>query len=200
MPAKLRTFLVKKLRISNPEAMELLSAKKVLVNGVPVNGSSVITERHEVKVNGEVIQPGEKFTYLKFYKPRGIESTLNKSIQGNLSTFIKRNEKLFPVGRLDKESEGLMILTNDGNFYKHVTTKNNNVEKEYIVAVGKPVTEEFIGKMSAGIKIMGKITKPAKLHQPSSINPHTFNIILTEGMNRQIRRMCYKLGYEVQIG
>ena len=148
-------------------------------------------------MNGEVIQPGEKFTYLKFYKPRGIESTLNKSIQGNLSTFIKRNEKLFPVGRLDKDSEGLMILTNDGNFYKHVTSKNNNVEKEYIVAVGKPVTEEFIGKMSAGIKIMGKITKPAKLHQPSSINPYTFNIILTEGMNRQIRRMCYKLGYEV---
>jgi|ERR1051325_4382304 23S rRNA pseudouridine2604 synthase len=195
MPSKLRTFLAKKLRISNTEALKLLIDKKVFLNGEPVNGSSVVNEKDEVSVNGKVIQQGKDLTYLKFYKPRGIESTLNKNIPNNLSTAFKHREKLFPVGRLDKDSEGLMILTNDGQFYKHVTAKDNTVEKEYLVIVNKPFDEDFIHQMGSGIKIMGKMTKPARLEKGKENN--SFYIVLTEGMNRQIRRMCYKLGYEV---
>ena len=193
-PQKLRVFLVKKLNVSFKEALKLFQNNKILLNGKKANPIDVVTRFDEVKVSGEIIQPGKKFIYIKFNKPRGIESTLNKTIPDNLTTVFNYPEKLFPVGRLDKESEGLMIFTNDGEYYKRITDKNNDIEKEYVVTVNKPISTEFIQQMENGVKIMGKMTKKAILKPFTEIS---FNIILTEGMNRQIRRMCYKLGYEV---
>lgn len=192
---KLRTFLVKKIKISNQEVLQLLLQKRVLLNGKPANGSDSVTEKDEVCVNGKTVQEGGKHTYIRFYKPRGIESTLNKNIADNLTTVFKYPKKLFPVGRLDKESEGLMLFTDDGVFYKKVTQSNTKVEKEYLVTVDKMISDEFMEAMRKGVTIMGKKTKPAIVEETSAKN--TFSIILTEGMNRQIRRMCFKLGYEV---
>jgi 23S rRNA pseudouridine2604 synthase len=192
---KLRTFLVKKIKISNQEVLQLLLQKRVLLNGNPANGSDSVSERDEVSVDGKIAQEKEKYTYIRFYKPRGIESTLNKNIPDNLTTVFKYPKKLFPVGRLDKESEGLMLFTDDGVFYKKVTQSNTKVEKEYLVIVDKMISDEFMESMRKGVTIMGKKTKPAIVEVTSAKN--TFSIILTEGMNRQIRRMCYKLGYEV---
>jgi 23S rRNA pseudouridine2604 synthase len=199
-PTKLRTFLVKQLKVSNPEALFLLAEQRVLLNGSIANGSDVVTEKDEIIVDEKVIQQKKKFTYIKFYKPRGIESTLNKNIQDNLTTVFDYPTKLFPIGRLDKESEGLMIFTDDGKWYKEITNPTNEKEKEYLVTVDKPMTEEFIEAMQNGIVIMGKKTKPAiaePLLPTLNLELLTFKLTLTEGMNRQIRRMCYKLGYEV---
>jgi 23S rRNA pseudouridine2604 synthase len=194
---KLRSFLVQHLKLSNKEVLALLSSKKVLVNGTAANGASEISHNEEIIVNGKVIREKKNFVYIKFYKPRGIESTLNKHIPDNLTTVFTFPEKLFPVGRLDKESEGLMIFTNDGEYYKRIADKNAKVEKEYVVTVNKPITKDFIEQMESGVKIMGKMTRPALLKAKLGA-PTVFNLTLTEGMNRQIRRMCYKLGYEVE--
>ncbi|MBC7389802.1 MAG: pseudouridine synthase [Opitutaceae bacterium] len=132
--------------------------------------------------------------YIAYYKPVGIESTLNKSIENNLADALPIAERLFPLGRLDKASEGLMILTNDGKIYNGVTNSKNQKEKEYEVKVDQAITEDFLLKMSTGIEIMGQITKACVAKK---IDEFTFSIILTQGLNRQIRRMCYKLGYEV---
>jgi 23S rRNA pseudouridine2604 synthase len=196
MPArKLRSFIVQQLRLPNKDALSLFADKKVLVNGKPASVTAVITDKDAVTVNGKVLQEKKKLIYIKFYKPRGIESTLNKNIPGNLTTVFSHPEKLFPVGRLDQQSEGLMILTNDGVYYQRTADKNAKVEKEYVVTVNKPITAAFIQQMQGGVKIMGKMTRPAIVKQTGEC---TFTIILTEGMNRQIRRMCYQLGYEVE--
>ena len=132
--------------------------------------------------------------YIAYYKPEGIESTLNKNIANNLADAIPIQERLFPLGRLDKSSEGLMILTNDGKIYNGVTNSKNHKEKEYEVKVDLAISDEFIQKMSSGIEIMGQITKPCIVKKTDQ---NTFNIILTQGLNRQIRRMCYKLNFNV---
>ncbi|MBC7388991.1 MAG: pseudouridine synthase [Opitutaceae bacterium] len=132
--------------------------------------------------------------YVAYYKPVGVESTLNKNIANNLADAIPIPERLFPLGRLDKASEGLMILTNDGKIYNGVTNSKNQKEKEYEVKVDQLITEDFLQKMSSGIEIMGQVTKPCEIRK---VDEFTFNIILTQGLNRQIRRMCYKLSYEV---
>ena len=192
---KLRTFLVKNLKISNQEVAQLLVQNRVLLNGNSANGSDSVSEKDEVCVDGKTVQEKKKYSYIRFYKPRGIESTLNKNIPDNLTILFKHPKKLYPIGRLDKESEGLLLLTDDGAFYKQVTQSNNKVEKEYLVSVNKIITKEFLATMRKGVVIMGRKTKLAKVEECNSKN--TFSIILTEGMNRQIRRMCYKLGYDV---
>ena len=132
--------------------------------------------------------------YIAYYKPEGIESTLNKNIENNLADAISIKERLFPLGRLDKASEGLMILTNDGKIYNGVTNSKNDKEKEYEVKVDLQIDDEFILKMGSGIEIMGQITKSCIVKK---IDRNTFNITLKQGLNRQIRRMCYKLNFEV---
>ena len=193
-PQKLRTFLVKNLRTSNKNVLELFSLKKIMLNGKIADASSVVRDKDEVMVDGKIIHAGKKLIYIKFYKPRGIESTMSKNIPNNLTTVFEFSEKLFPVGRLDKGSEGLIIFTNDGEYYKHITDKKNKVEKEYIVEVNKNINEDFLKQMRESVKIMGKLTLPAKVFKE---NEKIVRIILIEGLNRQIRRMCYKLGYEV---
>jgi 23S rRNA pseudouridine2604 synthase len=142
----------------------------------------------------QILREKKDFIYLAFYKPRGIETTLNREIEDNLKDILPFKEELFPVGRLDKESEGLLILTNDGRVFDKTLRHEHQTEKEYLVTVDKEIGEEFIHKMSEGINILGKTTLPCQVEK---IDKHTFKIILVQGLNRQIRRMCYKLDYEV---
>lgn len=192
---KLQYLLVKKLNISNAEAKEIILSKMVLVNTDYMCDNIEILETDTVFYKNEIVQKGKKLIYVALYKPRGIECTLNENIEQNLATIIDFNEKLFPVGRLDKESEGLLILTNDGYYFNKTINPASRVEKEYIVTVNKPITYEFITDMSRGVEVLGQITLPCKTEK---IDDFTFKIILVQGLNRQIRRMCYKLNFMVQ--
>jgi len=133
--------------------------------------------------------------YIAFNKPRGITCTTELHIKGNIIDYINHSSRIFPIGRLDKDSEGLILLTNEGNIVNKILRAGNNHEKEYIVTVNKPITESFLDKMRNGVPILDTVTQPCKVRQ---IDHNTFNIILTQGLNRQIRRMCDYLGYGVQ--
>jgi 23S rRNA pseudouridine2604 synthase len=191
---KLQYLLVRKMQISNAQSKEIIAANIILVNAVNVNDNILLKETDRVELNGEVIKEGKKLIYVALYKPRGIECTLNTEIPNNLKELINFEEKLFPVGRLDKESEGLLILTNDGNLFNKTINPKSEVEKEYIVTVNKVITNDFILKMSGGVEILGQITLPCFIQK---MDDFTFKIILVQGLNRQIRRMCYKLDYLV---
>ena len=191
---KLQYLLVKKLNISNSQAKEIILSNMILVNTENVCDNIEILETDSVFYKNEIIQIAKKLIYVALYKPRGIECTLNEKIAQNLSTIINFKEKLFPVGRLDKESEGLLILTNDGYYFNKTINPASEVEKEYIVTVNKPITQEFILEMSKGVEILGQITLPCKME---ILDEFTFRIILVQGLNRQIRRMCFKLNYMV---
>lgn len=191
---KLQYLLVKKLQISNSYAKEIILLNKVMVNAENVCENLLIKETDRVVLNNQIVQEGKNIVYVALNKPRGIECTLNPLINNNLINFITFKEKLFPVGRLDKESEGLLILTNDGYLFNKTINPKNEVEKEYIVTVNKVITNNFIEEMSRGVEIIGQTTLPCIVEK---IDELTFKIILVQGLNRQIRRMCYKLDYLV---
>lgn len=191
---RLQYLLVWKLRVSNRRALEIILSGAVLINGMPAYTNIELEQTDEVVYNNEVLKEGKKLIYIAFYKPRGIETTLNRAIADNLKAILPFEEELFPVGRLDKESEGLLFLTNDGTLYDKMLRNENKTEKEYIVTVDKLIDEHFLVSMANGIRIMGKMTLPCRIEK---IDDFTFRIILIQGLNRQIRRMCYKLDYEV---
>lgn len=191
---RLQYLLVKRLQISNKNALALILEGKVLVNDTPVFENVVINPEDSVVYEEQVLKEGKQFLYIAYYKPRGIETTLNLEIEDNLKAILPFEEELFPVGRLDKESEGLLILTNDGRLFDKTLRSEHQTEKEYLVTVDKIIDEDFIQKMSEGITILGRKTLPCSVEK---VNEFTFKIILIQGMNRQIRRMCYKLDYEV---
>ncbi|HXC04557.1 MAG TPA: RNA pseudouridine synthase [Bacteroidia bacterium] len=194
---RLKTFLVKNLNISNGEADALIMGRKVTVNGKRGRFTTVVTADDAVEVDGKALQEKKTFVYIKYFKPAGVESTLDPEIENNLSKAVGHTERLFPVGRLDKESEGLLLLTNDGSIYNKILKSEHNKEKEYMVSVNRPLSEEFLTAMRTGIQIMGKKTKPAQVFVNKG-NVKSFRIILTEGMNRQIRRMCHQGHYQVK--
>jgi 23S rRNA pseudouridine2604 synthase len=175
-------------------AKEIILSNMVLVNADFVCDNIKILETDKVLYKNEIVQDGKKLIYVAIYKPRGIECTLNENIDQNLATIIDFKEKLFPVGRLDKESEGLLILTNDGYYFNKTINPKSEVEKEYIVTVNKPIIDDFMEEMSRGVEVLGKITLPCIMKK---IDEFTFKIILVQGLNRQIRRMCFKLNYMV---
>ena len=191
---RLQYFLVKRLNISNKSALKYISEGKTKINSKVVFENVIIKPEDSVVFEEQVLQEGKQFIYIAFYKPRGIETTLNQSIQDNLKDILPFEEELFPVGRLDKESEGLLILTNDGRTFDKTLRSENQIEKEYLVTVDKEISGDFIQKMSNGINILGKTTLPCKVEK---VDKFTFKIILIQGINRQIRRMCYKFDYEV---
>jgi 23S rRNA pseudouridine2604 synthase len=191
---RLQYFLVKKLKISNKSALELIFSGQVYLNSKACFENIEIQQTDTISFGSEILQKGKKLIYIAFYKPRGIETTLNPNITDNLISILPFNETVFPVGRLDKDSEGLLLLTNDGKIFDKTLRKEFQIEKEYLVRVDKPITQLFIEKMAAGVLILGKTTLPTKIEPISELE---FKIILVEGLNRQIRRMCYKLGYEV---
>lgn len=182
---------------SRRKADELIAAGKVTINGiVPEMGTKVKTG-DEVRVSGKLISPPRKddYVYLAFNKPVGIVCTTDTGVEkDNIIDFINYHKRIFPIGRLDKPSEGLIFLTNDGDIVNKILRSKNNHEKEYIVNVNKPITREFIKKMSSGVPILDTVTLPCKVEM---INRTTFKIILKQGLNRQIRRMCEFLNYRV---
>jgi 23S rRNA pseudouridine2604 synthase len=190
----INSFLVRKLRLSNQQVKEEIESGKVSIDNEKAKQKQTITALNTITFNGKVIQIGKQHFYYAYYKPVGVESTLNKEIKNNLIEATGIESYFFPIGRLDKSSEGLMILTNDGALYQQITNQSKLVEKIYEVKINQPISDQFINQMAAGIKIMGKFTQPCIV---SKINNHKFKITLIEGRNRQIRRMCYQLGVEV---
>lgn len=180
---------------SRRAADRMIEEGRITVNGeVPEMGLKVC-ETDEIRVNGELITAGnDKPVYLAFYKPIGIECTTNETVKDNIVSYINYPKRIFPVGRLDKDSEGLIIMTNDGDIVNKILRQRNNHEKEYIVTVNKPVTDRFLQRMSNGVPILDTITKECRVE---AISKTVFRIFLTQGLNRQIRRMCEYLDYDV---
>lgn len=182
---------------SRREADKLIEAKRVTVNDeVPEMGTK-ISENDIVKVDGQVISTkNEAFTYLAFNKPIGIVCTTDTNVEkDNIIEYINFHKRIFPVGRLDKASEGLILLTDDGDIVNKILRASNNHEKEYIVTVNKPISQTFIERMANGVPILDTTTKKCIVEK---IDNFTFKIVLTQGLNRQIRRMCEYLDYEVE--
>ena len=180
---------------SRRKADDYISDGRVYINGKPALLGSKVKIEDEISVDGEIIQyKDKKKVYIAFNKPVGIECTGNHKVKGNIIDYINHKERLFTIGRIDKQSEGLILLTNDGDIVNNVLRAENRKEKEYIVTVNKKITTEFMNKMRKGVRIMGKMTRKCFVKK---IHENRFKIILTQGMNRQIRRMCEVLGYRV---
>jgi len=199
MPGVLRlsTIIGRHFKITRREAQKLIGEGRVRVNGKIITAPSEKLEFwDEVHCDGELIRAATKFTYIKLNKPAGIESTTNTAIPGHLLTLVDHPAKLHAVGRLDKASEGLMLLTDDGRLFANIANSERHQEKEYVVTVDQSFDEDFLRQMREGVKVMGQVTRPAKVWREDK-SESTFRIVLTQGLNRQIRRMCFKLGYEV---
>jgi len=180
---------------SRREADKLIEEKRVTINGkVPELGTRVLSG-DDVKIDGHSVGVKKEPLYIAFNKPIGITCTTETHIKGNIISYINHPERIFPIGRLDKPSNGLIFLTNDGDIVNKILRAGNNHEKEYVVSVDKPITSTFIERMAKGVPILDTITLPCKIKQEGKTK---FRIILTQGLNRQIRRMCEALGYEVQ--
>lgn len=179
---------------SRREADKLIEQGRVTINGqIPQMGSKVTAQDH-VCIDGKPVGYKEKPVYIALNKPTGITCTTERDVPGNIVDFIGHSKRIFPIGRLDKPSDGLIFLTNDGDIVNKILRAGNNHEKEYVVRVNKPITTEFIRHMSSGVNILDTVTLPCKVTQETK---YTFRIILTQGLNRQIRRMCETLGYDV---
>ncbi len=172
----------------------LISEGRVTINGKLAELGTQVEPSDQISVDGKPITESKPPIYLAFNKPIGIECTTNLSVRKNIVSYINYPERIFPVGRLDKPSEGLIIMTNDGDIVNKILRARNNHEKEYVVVVDKFITEEFLDQMRNGIPILDTITRKCEVEQ---IDGKCFRIILTQGLNRQIRRMCEYCGYEV---
>lgn len=180
---------------SRREADKLIEQGKVFIDGIKATTGTKVKKGQQVKVNNILIGENLKKVYIALNKPVGITCTTESKIKGNIVDFVGHKERIFPIGRLDKDSQGLIFLTNDGDIVNKILRAGNNHEKEYIVTVDKPINKEFIARMGSGIKILGTITKKCFVQKESD---YVFRIILTQGLNRQIRRMCEALGYKVK--
>jgi 23S rRNA pseudouridine2604 synthase len=180
---------------SRREADKLIEQGRVTINGKRPELGTKVSNRDSVKVDGRLINVKPEPLYLAFHKPVGIICTTERNIKDNIIDYIRFPSRIFPIGRLDRASEGLIFLTNDGDIVNKILRAGNNHEKEYIVSVDKPITAEFIKRMSNGVPVLDTVTQKCFVEK---IDNHTFRIILTQGLNRQIRRMCTYLGYEVK--
>ncbi|KGM95684.1 pseudouridine synthase [Clostridium novyi A str. 4552] len=178
---------------SRKEANRIIEQNRIIVNGELCTPGQWVEEYDEILLDNEKVKPKEK-VYIVLNKPVGVTCTAAKEVENNIIDFINYPEYIFPVGRLDKESEGLIILTNDGELANKILESDNQHEKEYIVMVDKPFDDEFIENMGKGVQLKGVKTRPCKVKK---INKNTFKIILTQGLNRQIRRMTRAFGYTV---
>ena len=185
---------------SRREADKLIEQGKVKVNGKIALLGTKVEETDKVEVNGKVLKTKVNDIYIALNKPVGITCTTERHIKGNIIDFINYPERIFPIGRLDKDSEGLILLTNDGSIVNKILREENNHEKEYIVTLDKDINEEFIKNMSNGVKIYNPVKKSYTITKKCNIlkiNNRTFKITLSQGLNRQIRRMTSKCGYNV---
>jgi 23S rRNA pseudouridine2604 synthase len=180
---------------SRREADRWIEAGRITCNGVRAALGTQVKKGDEVRVDGELIGVKKRQIYIALNKPTGITCTSEPHIKDNIIELVGHSERIFPVGRLDRDSEGLILLTNDGDVVNEILRSENDHEKEYIVTVDRPITDLALRMMASGVKIMGNITKPCTV---TRIDSRTFRMILTQGLNRQIRRMCSALGYRTQ--
>lgn len=179
---------------SRREADSWIEAGRVTINGQVATLGTKVAEGDVVCVDGRQIGDAKQHVYIALNKPVGVTCTTERDVRGNIVDFVRHRERIFPIGRLDKDSEGLILLTNHGDIVNEVLRSENEHEKEYIVTVDRPVTEIFVNGMAGGVRILGEVTKPCRIRR---VGPATFRIILTQGLNRQIRRMCSFFGYKV---
>ncbi len=192
---RIKYFLIHRLNYTNKTATALISSGKLTVNGKITNTNEVLKDEDELKLGEEILKAKPVYQYYALHKPVGIESTFNVTIKDNLSTVFPFTDEFIVAGRLDKASEGLLIISNDGKWVNGITRPEYKKEKEYIVEVNNEINEEFIEKMRAGVNIGFYTTLPC---EAVKIDEKKFKIILTEGKNKQIRRMCKKFGFRVQ--
>ena len=181
---------------SRRDADRFVEQGNVYINGKRASVGDQVAAGDVVKVNGQLIEPREPddFIFIALNKPVGIVSTTESSEKNNIVDFVRHSVRIFPIGRLDKDSQGLIFLTNNGDLVNKVLRAGNNHEKEYLVTVNKPITDSFIEGMGSGVPMLGKMTKKCPV---TKVAPNVFNITLIQGLNRQIRRMCEHFGYEV---
>ncbi len=191
---KIKYYLVHTLKHTNKQAQQLIDAGIIQLNGNIIFENCLLNNTDEIKINEKIVRAKKNHVYIKFYKPCGFESTLNEQVKNNLSHFFKAFTNLSIAGRLDKASEGLLILSDDGEWVENLCHPKFEKEKEYRVQLNKPITENFIQLFSSGVKIGNYITKPCRCER---LDDAIIKVILTEGKNRQIRRMCWNLGYSV---
>ncbi|MEV8521378.1 pseudouridine synthase [Dyella marensis] len=187
---------------SRREADELLLAGRVTINGEVVSTGAKALEGDEVRVDGEIVKArvlastpaAKRAIYIALNKPVGITCTTDRTVSGNIVDFVDHQQRVFPIGRLDKDSEGLILLTSNGDIVNEILRVENDHEKEYLVAVNKPVTDAFLAGMARGVRIHGQLTKPCRTRKIAKFG---FAIVLTQGLNRQIRLMAAEFGYRV---
>lgn len=191
---RLNKFISETGYCSRREADKLIEQGRVTVNGQLPELGTKVTSEDVIHVDGTSITKKVKPVYLAFNKPVGITCTTEQKVKGNIVDYINYKKRIFPIGRLDKPSQGLIFLTNDGDIVNKILRAGNNHEKEYVVTVDKPITQKFLDKMANGVPILDTVTRKCEVTQESKF---VFRIILTQGLNRQIRRMCEVLGYHV---
>jgi 23S rRNA pseudouridine2604 synthase len=186
---------------SRREADKLIAERRVSVNGKVAGNGTRVEPDDEVRIDGQVLRPrsaakgARKHVYIALYKPVGITCTTESEVGGNIVDFVGHEQRIFPIGRLDKDSEGLILLTSNGDIVNEILRAENAKEKEYLVAVNQPVTDEFLRGMAKGVPIRGELTKPCRT---SKLGKFGFRIVLTQGLNRQIRLMAMHFGYRVK--
>ncbi|WP_342507447.1 pseudouridine synthase [Sporosarcina sp. FSL K6-2383] len=181
--------------VSRRGADKWIEDGRITINGQLAELGSKVQEGDDVHADGKPVKTEQQLVYIALNKPVGITSTTERHIEGNVVDFINHPLRIFHIGRLDKDSDGLLLMTNDGDIVNEILREEHGHEKEYIVTVDHPITQAFIDKMESGVPILDTVTKPCKVKQ---LGPRKFNITLTQGLNRQIRRMCSALGYNVQ--
>ena len=179
---------------SRREADALIEAGRVTVNGAIAALGTKVEAGDVVCLDGKPIGEAKQHVYIALNKPTGVTCTTERDVAGNIVDFVRHRERIFPIGRLDKESEGLILLTNNGDIVNEILRQENEHEKEYVVTVDRPVTDLFLSGMASGVRILGTVTKPCTVKR---VDRCMFKIILTQGLNRQIRRMCSFFGYKV---
>lgn len=195
-PRRINKYLSESGYCSRRQADKLIEEERVMVNGIIAKVGGKVCDDDVIKIDGEIIkQKKTKNTYIAFNKPVGIVCTTDtKREKNNIIDFINFKSRIFPIGRLDKDSEGLILLTDDGDIVNKILRSSNNHEKEYIVWVNKPISQTFIKRMSEGVPILNTMSKPCVVQK---ITNTKFKIVLTQGLNRQIRRMCNYMDYDV---
>lgn len=194
---RLNKYLSESGQWSRREADELISEGRVTVNGVPAQLGTQLADTDEVKVDGDVVGGARKAVkpvYIALHKPVGITCTTERHVAGNIIDFVGHDERIFPIGRIDKDSEGLILLTNDGDIVNEVLRAEHKHEKEYVVAVDRAFDGDFLAKLAAGVRLSDAVTKRCKTER---LGAKVFRITLTQGLNRQIRRMCEAFGFTV---
>ena len=191
---RINKYIAESGACSRREADKLIEEKRVTINGRICELGTVVESGDQVCIDGDPIGKKKKKVYIALNKPVGIECTTDSRVAENIVNFVDHPERVFPIGRLDKDSEGLILMTNDGDIVNKILRAENNHEKEYIVTVNKPITDDFLQGMANGVEILGRKTKPCKIYL---MDKTTFRIILTQGLNRQIRRMCEVFDYRV---